>query len=458
MRDSSSYKLIQYHSSTLNAKPLASDVCVGELPINNNSQNPMIMTKDTSGNIRYIPFVDNDGNWPIPTKFANAIGDASNNYTYEELNEKLQGNYMPLEGSTGLNNFEVGVNIGSGKVGVSLGNFNSGDQNFEGAVSTYNSGDIQIIKTFGKSYVGVDSFTTGISTVGINSSTGEFFQDAVMFDEDNNLGVGVGVMSQKGQGSLMIKPPKALFEMGSCKIEMDTSNGYIDIAVNGYDYINIRNNHMSFNVASQTYVLGDYSSQPFVKILADRQWVINQGYSKTNGTVTSVGINLPTSVFTNGSNITTSGTLTSTFKTQSANTVFAGPTSGTSAAPTFRKLVATDIPDLSSVYLPVDGNIGWDNVTKKPTIVNRYITINGINYNFWSDRTTDVPDIFVPTTWGSSGQILQSNGTSNAPTWINKSTLTILLITAVLSILREKDHTTRNGQPIHDPLSDELVI
>lgn len=63
------------------------------------------------------------------------------------------------------------------------------------------------------------------------------------------------------------------------------------------------------------------------------------------GTVTSVAITLPTSVFdVSGSPITGSGTLAVTFDNQTANTVFSGPTTGAAAAPTFRPLVAADIP------------------------------------------------------------------------------------------------------------------
>jgi hypothetical protein len=47
------------------------------------------------------------------------------------------------------------------------------------------------------------------------------------------------------------------------------------------------------------------------------------------GTVTSVGLDLPVSVFAiSGSPVVTTGTLTGSFVTQTANTVFAGPTSG----------------------------------------------------------------------------------------------------------------------------------
>lgn len=62
------------------------------------------------------------------------------------------------------------------------------------------------------------------------------------------------------------------------------------------------------------------------------------------GTVTSVGLALPTSVFDiSGSPVTSTGTLTATFDNQTANTVFAGPTTGGAATPAFRALVAADI-------------------------------------------------------------------------------------------------------------------
>ena len=67
--------------------------------------------------------------------------------------------------------------------------------------------------------------------------------------------------------------------------------------------------------------------------------------AQSGGTVTSVGLNLPSSVFAvSGTPVTTSGTLTGTLQTQSANTVFAGPSSGAAATPTFRSLVTADLP------------------------------------------------------------------------------------------------------------------
>jgi hypothetical protein len=67
------------------------------------------------------------------------------------------------------------------------------------------------------------------------------------------------------------------------------------------------------------------------------------------GTVTSVALALPASVFTvTGSPVTTTGTLTGTFNTQNNNTVFAGPATGGPLTPTFRtlSLAGNDMADV----------------------------------------------------------------------------------------------------------------
>lgn len=64
----------------------------------------------------------------------------------------------------------------------------------------------------------------------------------------------------------------------------------------------------------------------------------------TTGTVTSVAMTVPAEFSVTGSPITGAGTLAVTKATQSANLVYAGPSSGAAAAPTFRTLVAADLP------------------------------------------------------------------------------------------------------------------
>lgn len=68
-----------------------------------------------------------------------------------------------------------------------------------------------------------------------------------------------------------------------------------------------------------------------------------------SGTVTSVGLTAPSILSVTGTPVTTSGTLALALATQAANMVFVGPTSGGVATPTFRALVAADLPaiDLS---------------------------------------------------------------------------------------------------------------
>jgi hypothetical protein len=62
------------------------------------------------------------------------------------------------------------------------------------------------------------------------------------------------------------------------------------------------------------------------------------------GTVTSVACTVPSFLSVAGSPVTSSGTLAITLATETANTIFAGPTSGGVATPTFRALVAADLP------------------------------------------------------------------------------------------------------------------
>lgn len=88
--------------------------------------------------------------------------------------------------------------------------------------------------------------------------------------------------------------------------------------------------------------------------VATTAYVKSQGFltSETyTGTVTSVGLSMPGIFTVSGSPVTASGTLTAALATQSANFVWAGPTTGSAAAPTFRALVAADIPALAAAAI-----------------------------------------------------------------------------------------------------------
>lgn len=88
----------------------------------------------------------------------------------------------------------------------------------------------------------------------------------------------------------------------------------------------------------------------------DSAWATISG----TGTVTSVGLSMPPAVFdVSGSPITAAGTLTVTLDTQTSNQVWAGPTAGAPAQPTFRSLVTTDLP--SGIPATQVGNGDVDN-------------------------------------------------------------------------------------------------
>ena len=74
------------------------------------------------------------------------------------------------------------------------------------------------------------------------------------------------------------------------------------------------------------------------------------------GSVSSVALSMPGIFTVSGSPVTTTGTLTATLANQNANVVFAGPSSGGAAAPTFRALVANDIPNITSLNTGTGSN------------------------------------------------------------------------------------------------------
>ncbi len=71
---------------------------------------------------------------------------------------------------------------------------------------------------------------------------------------------------------------------------------------------------------------------------------IGAGSGVGGGTVTSVGLTLPAEFSVSGSPVLASGTISATWVTVSPNLLFAGPSGGAAAVPTFRTLVLADLP------------------------------------------------------------------------------------------------------------------
>lgn len=123
---------------------------------------------------------------------------------------------------------------------------------------------------------------------------------------------------------------------------------------------------------SSTLGFGSLSATDIPDISATYYLASNPaGYTSNTGTVTSVGLALPSQFSISNSPVTTSGTLTGSWVNQNANLVFSGPASGGAAAPTFRGLVSDDIPALDMAKITT-GNLNWSRIASTPTTLSGY--------------------------------------------------------------------------------------
>lgn len=170
---------------------------------------------------------------------------------------------------------------------------------------------------------------------------------------------------------------------------------------------------------------------------ANPSWVENG-----TGTVSSVGLALPASVFSvSGTPVTSSGTLDGSFVTQIANTVFAGPTSGGDATPAFRSIVNGDIAAAGAALTKTDDT----NVTLALGGAPATALVNAASLTFgWTGQlavarggtasasftpyavlcggTTSTGALQSVANVGTSGQILTSNGAGALPTFQTAAT------------------------------------
>lgn len=142
------------------------------------------------------------------------------------------------------------------------------------------------------------------------------------------------------------------------------------------------------------------------------------------GTVTSVALSAPAIFTVSGSPVTSSGTLSFTLASQSANTVFAGPTSGAAGAPTFRALVAGDIPTLNQNTTGSAGSFtgslsGDVTGTQSSTVVGRLngVSLAGLSTGILKNTTTTgAPSIAVAADFPTLNQSTTGNAaTATAP-------------------------------------------
>lgn len=193
----------------------------------------------------------------------------------------------------------------------------------------------------------------------------------------------------------------------------------------------------------------DFSDSPTIG------WEVSGRQVKANltGGLNNVGLNLPGTIFTSTNNpLTTNGTINLAMKTQTANTFLLGPASGGAAAPTFRALGLSDIPETiafkiggnspggSNIDLGTNNNVSLRLETNNTvratfagtggTTLSDQVTIsgNGLSVSLGGPFTPSIGVInaqigFRLNNAGVSGNYLRGNGTNFVSSAIQESDL-----------------------------------
>jgi len=135
----------------------------------------------------------------------------------------------------------------------------------------------------------------------------------------------------------------------------------------------------------------------------------------TTGTVTSVALTVPSFLSVAGSPVTSSGTLAVTLATQTANRIFAGPTTGAAATPTFRALVAADFASIPATTFTMAtarllGRTTAATGTVEELTAGTSLSLSSGSLNTIQDIRTSATPTFIGVN-GASGLILKNGGT-----------------------------------------------
>lgn len=132
--------------------------------------------------------------------------------------------------------------------------------------------------------------------------------------------------------------------------------------------------------------------------LASADWTT---FNNKVGTARSISTSSP---LTGGGDLSADRTIS--FSNQNANLVLAGPTTGGAAGPTFRSLVAADIPSLSATYLPLAGGtmtgalLFTDNAVDVGDATHRARNVYAGTQFLAADGTTSNPGLSFASTTG----------------------------------------------------------
>ncbi|MDP2387344.1 MAG: tail fiber domain-containing protein [Bacteroidota bacterium] len=210
-----------------------------------------------------------------------------------------------------------------------------------------------------------------------------------------------------------------------------SNNGNIGIGTTNPTYkLEVNGSGKFSSLTIGNYILPTFDGGGGQVLQTNGMGTVSWATPSASGTVSSVGITMPSVFSVSNSPITSSGDINVSLATQSANQVFAGPSGGVAAAPAFRALVTADIPDLSSGYIKnqavgnnfVTGQVASFDITGNGEI-NGTLNVNG---NVGIGTLTPAEKLEVVgktktttlqvTTGATNGYILTSDASGNA-TW-----------------------------------------
>lgn len=254
-----------------------------------------------------------------------------------------------------------------------------------------NAGSADLSGFFIATGIAAGANTVSLSTIGSAGVLTIFEFSGVTGIEASVATANSGSVTSLPVGPITTTLANTLILMGGESRQAVTGNG------NGWASISTLTSGSVTGVvySSAAATAGNYSNTFNVSsVSADIQTTAMIGLKGVaSGTVTNIALTVPSRQTVSGSPVTSSGTLAITDNAQSPNIVFAGPSSGSAAVPTFRALVSADLPTVLSNPMTTQGDIIYGGASGAPARL-------------------------AP---GTSGNVLQTNGAGAAPTWVTPS-------------------------------------
>jgi hypothetical protein len=389
--------------------PLSTDLELGELALN--TFDGKLYTKKDNGTVSVIEIGAGGGGSGTVTSVAASGGTTGLTFT---------GSPITTTGTLTLGGTLAVANGGTG-------------------ATTLTSG--YVLKGNGTSAVSASVLYDNGTNTGIGTTS-----PSALFHISQNGGGDIGALvSQTNSGNGTTARYRATHGSGAA-FNLQAGNGQVDLKVTSNHHLTFGTNDIErFRVgASGQFGIGGATYGSAGQVLtsggasAAPTWT-----TPTTGTVTSVGGTGTVSGLTLSGTVTTSGNLTlggtlavtpSNFASQTANTILAAP-NGTAGVPTFRAIVAADIPTLNQ---NTTGNAAT------ATTLQTARTINGVSFN-GSANITVADSTKLPLAGGTmSGAITFAAG-QTWPTFNQNTTGTAANVTGTVAIANGGTGSTTAG-------------